>query len=201
MRVYSTDITDPGRMVPIVLAESILSILNGVKAFWLTVDMEAPPPETGLNPVSSNGVAQPGKPDEEIAILRRRHGELLAANNQTEAQRREAVRQRDVARNTVQVLQEALHARNATIAKLRAELVAARRPAPEFPPLGTAARMAIAAACSDFMRRALERWQGNQYAATSPGLVRALGDEVDVMVAEAAGVQAFPSQPEEMRQV
>jgi hypothetical protein len=127
---------------------------------------------------------------EDADALRRRVGELLAANNATEAERREAVWQRDIARDTIHVLQEALHARNEMNAKLEAELVAARRPAPLFPHLGPKERLAIAAACSDFLRRGMARWQDERYPATDAGLVRALEDEVDAMIADATSVQA-----------
>jgi hypothetical protein len=58
----------------------------------------------------------------EVEILRLRRDELLAANNLTEEQRREAVRQCKVSRETIHVLQEALHARNETIAGFKTEI-------------------------------------------------------------------------------
>jgi hypothetical protein len=58
----------------------------------------------------------------------KRVDELLAANNVTEEQRREAARQCRVARDTIQVLQEALGARNETISVLKGQLSSAPKP-------------------------------------------------------------------------
>ena len=119
----------------------------------------------------------------EVEILRLRRDELLAANNLTGAQRREAVRQCKIARDTIHVLQEALHARNEMIAGFKAEISELRKAQVLFPVLDVSSRAAIATACGEFLKRGVARFEATsiKYPWTPNGLREALTDELKAM--------------------
>ena len=119
----------------------------------------------------------------EVEILRLRRDELLAANNLTEEQRREAVRQCKVSRETIHVLQEALHARNETIAGFKTEISELRKAQVLFPVLDVSSRAAIATACGEFLKRGVVRFAARsiKYPCTPNGLREALTDELKAM--------------------
>ena len=115
--------------------------------------------------------------------LRERRDQLLATNNLTEEQRREAVRQCKVARETIHVLQEALHARNEMIAGFKAEISELRKAQVLFPVLDVSSRAALATACGEFLKRGVARFEAapRQYPWTPNGLREALTDELKAM--------------------
>ena len=129
----------------------------------------------------------------EVELLRQRRDELLAANNRTEEQRRDAVRQCQVARETIHVLQEALHARNEMIAGLKSDIGELRKAQALFPVLDLASRMATTTSCAEFLKRGVTRFEATsiQYPWTPMGLREALVEELRHMGAPAVDLEVL----------